>query len=306
MNARPMSKAEAGVSLWGRLRPHVPAYLFMLPYGASFLVFVFVPFVVALGLAFMQYDMTNRDAAAFVGLRNFREALTDPYFWMALRATLIFTVLMVPVELAAALALAVGMNAMLRGRNLVRALLFIPGMLNVAVVAILWQWFYNREFGLLSQFMTAIGFEPFTVLADKWLVFPAVVLMNLWWRVGGTAVIFLTGLQQIPRSLYEAADIDGATRWQQFTLITLPMLKPVMLFVAVMVAIGSFQVFGPTFILTAGGPELFTRSVVHYIYDTAFRQYRMGYGAALSWLLFVLIAGVALAQHLLLKRRGEA
>lgn len=302
MNAPLRPKAAGGLRVKAVFR-HLPAYLFMFPYATSFVVFVAVPFVLALALAFMQYDLTNRDAAGFVGLRNFREALTDPYFWMALRATLLFTLLMVPAEIAAALALAVGMNAMMRGRNTVRAVLFLPGMLNVAVVAILWQWFYNREFGLFAHLLAMAGVSPVPWLSSKWLVFPAIVLMNLWWRVGGTAVILLTGLQQIPASVYEAAEIDGAGRWQQFTLITLPMLRPVLVFTSVMVAIGSFQVFGPTLILTGGGPELFTRSIVHYIYDTAFRQYRMGYGAALSWLLFMLIAGVALVQHLLLRRK---
>lgn len=286
-------------------RRHLTSYLFLFPYGASFITFILVPFVVSAGLAFMQYDLTSRTGAKFVGLRNFAEALTDPYFWMSLRATLLFTVLMVPAAMVTALALAIGMNAMMRGRNIVRAALFIPGMLNVAVAGILWQWFYNREFGLFSYMLSQVGIEPIPFLSEKALAMPAVVIMNLWWSVGGTAVIFLTGLQQIPGALYEAAEIDGASTWQRFTTITLPMLKPVMLFVGVMQTIGAFQVFGQPFILTRGGPELFTRGAVQYIYENAFLQYRMGYGAALSWLLFVLICSFAFVQHHLLRKVGE-
>jgi multiple sugar transport system permease protein len=288
-----------------RASRHLPAYLFLLPYVGSFAAFILVPFAVALVLAFMQYDLTNRQAAGFVGLRNFTEALTDPYFWMALRATAYFAVLMVPASLVLGLALACGMNSLTRGRNTVRALLYVPGMLNVAVVGILWQWFYNREFGLLAFLLKRVGIEPIPFLSDAALAMPAVVVMSLWWGVGGSAVILLTGLQQIPAAIYEAADIDGASPWQQFRLITLPLLRPVLLFSVVVSTIGAFQVFGQPFILTRGGPEFMTRGVVQYIYETAFNQYRMGYGAALSWLLFLLIASFAFIQNRLLRRVAQ-
>lgn len=300
--ASPGGTRTAGKASFAR---HLTSYLFLLPYGTSFIVFILVPFIVSAGLAFMQYDLTSRTGAKFVGLRNFTEALTDPYFWMSLRFTLLFTLMMVPAAVVTALALALGMNAMLSGRNVVRAALFIPGMLNVAVVGILWQWFYNREFGLFAYLLSLVNITPIPFLSEKWLAVAAIVLMNLWWSVGGTAVIFLTGLQQIPGALYEAAQIDGATTWQRFTTITLPMLKPVMLFVAVMQTIGAFQVFGQPFILTRGGPELFTRGAVQYIYENAFLQYRMGYGAALSWLLFILICAFAFVQHRVLRKVGE-
>lgn len=288
------------------VRRHLPAYLFLLPYLTSFAGFILVPFGVALVLAFMQYDLTARGSAKFVGFRNFGEALTDRYFWMSLRATAYFAVLIVPASMVLGLGLAVGMQAMTRGRNAVRAMLFVPGMLNVAVAGILWGWFYNREFGLLSFWLSKVGLPSVPFLSDAWLAMPAVVVMSLWWGLGGTAVVFLTGLQQIPTSVYEAASIDGASRWQQFWLITLPMLRPVLIFVGTMNTIGACQVFGQPFILTRGGPEFLTRGVVQYIYEAAFNQYRMGYGAAMSWLLFVIVAALALGQRWLMRRGREA
>jgi multiple sugar transport system permease protein len=183
--------------------------------------------------------------------------------------------------------------------------LFLPGMLNIAVVGILWQWIYGGEFGLIAFLLRRVGLPPVPFLTDRNLAMPSIVVMSLWWSVGGTAVVFLAGLQQIPPALYEAASIDGASRWQQFRMITLPMVRPVMLFVTVMNTIGAFQVFGQPFMLTRGGPELATRGVVQYIYEIAFNQYRMGYGAAMSWLLFLMIAAFAAIQYRVLRRASD-
>lgn len=288
------------------LRKHTPAYLFLLPYALSFTAFILLPFLIAFFLAFTQYDLTSRDSAKFVFLRNFREALGDPYFWKSLRATAYFAVLIVPASLLLALGLAVGMQAMTWGKNSVRALLFLPGMLNVAVAGILWGWFYNRDFGLLSFWLTKLHLPTIPFLSNPVLAMPAVVIMSLWWSLGATSVILLTGLQQIPTSVYEAASIDGAGRWQQFRLITLPMLKPVLTFTATINTIAACQVFGQPFILTRGGPEFATRGIVQYIYENAFNQYRMGYAAALSWLLFLLIAGLAFTQRRFMRRAEGA
>jgi multiple sugar transport system permease protein len=256
-------------------------------------------------LALMQFDLTSQTSARFVGLGNFAEALRDRYFWLALRATLSFVVLAVPATLVLSLVLALGLHAMTSGRDAVRAVLFLPGMFNVAVAAILWQWFYNGEFGLFNHLLRELGLGRVPWLSSRWLAMPSVVLMTLWWTIGGATVVLLAGLQQIPPQLWEAASIDGATRWQSFRHVTLPMLRPVLLFVTVMNTIGAFQVFGQPFLLTRGGPELATRGVVQYVYETAFNNYRLGYGAAMSWLLFVVIGVFSLAQYALLRRAAE-
>jgi multiple sugar transport system permease protein len=284
---------------------HLPSYLFLAPYATAFTGFIVVPFCVAMVLAFLQLDLASQSSPRFVGLGNFREALTDPRFWLAVRATMSFVVLAVPATLATSLLLALGLHAMTSGRDAVRAILFLPGMFNVAVAAILWQWFYNGEFGLFNFTLRRLGLDPVPWLSSRWLAMPSVVLMSVWWTIGGATVVLLAGLQQIPAQLWEAAAIDGASRWQSFRYVTLPMLKPVLMFVAVMNTIGAFQVFGQPFLLTRGGPELATRGVVQYIYETAFNNYRLGYGAAMSWLLFAIIGIFSLVQYRLLRRAAE-
>lgn len=277
-------------------------YGFLAPYTLAFFSFVILPFFVALGLAFVDFDLMAQQAPHFVGFDNFREALGDRYFWMSVRATFVFVILSVPSTIILALALALGMHAMSRGRNFVRAILFLPGMLNIAVAAILWQWFYNGEFGLFAYLLGKLGFDPIPFLSDRSLVWPAIVVMTLWWTIGGSAVILLAALQQIPTQLFEAASIDGAGSWRQFWSISLPMIQPVLLFITVITTIGAFQVFGQPYLLTRGGPELVTRGVVQYIYETAFNSYRLGYGAAMSWLLFMMIAGFACLQYYAMRK----
>ena len=148
-----------------------------------------------------------------------------------------------------------------------------------------------------------MGFDPVPWLTDPSWAMKSIVFMTIWWSIGGAMIILLAGLQSIPKHYYEAASIDGANTWQQFLLITIPLLKPVLLFVIVLSTIGAFQVFGQTFIITRGGPELSTRVLVQYIYETAFTKYRMGYGAAMSWLLFVVIAVFSLIQFKFLRQK---
>lgn len=281
-------------------------WLFIAPFALSFGSFVIVPVLVSAWLSTMQLDLTAQHAIQFVGLQNFRDALQDEYFWQALRATLWFAVMMVPSMLLLALSMAFGLNAMSRGRNVARAMLFIPGMINVAVAGILWQWFYNLEFGLFNFWLQNLGLEPVPWLSERTHAMPSIVFMSLWWGLGGTSVILLAALQQIPRQIFEAATIDGAGYRAMLTKVTLPLLKPVLLFVVVTNTIGAFQVFGQPFMLTGGGPELSTRGVVQYIYETAFNNYRMGYGAAMSWMLFAVIAVFALIQYQFLRRSSSS
>lgn len=282
-------------------RRNLSGYLFLAPYLASFLAFVVLPIVVALGLAFMQFDLTTPSKTHFVGTQNFVEAYRDVRVWDSLKATLSYTALIVPSMVVSALAIALGLHAMARGRNVIRALLFVPGMLNVAVTGILWRWFYNNEFGLFNYLLKRVGLAPIPFLSEKAYAMPSIVLMSLWWTLGGAAVVMLAALQQIPTPVFEAAMLDGANGRRLFSRITFPLLKPVLLFVVVTNTIAGFQVFGQPFMLTNGGPELATRGLVQYIYELAFNQYRLGYGAALSWVLVAIIAAFAFVQFRLMR-----
>ncbi len=283
-------------------RRSLTGLLFLAPYAISFVTFIVLPIIVAAYLSVMQFDLTAKGSIHYVGLQNFKEAWADQYFWSGIKATLSFVILMVPSMLVFALGTAIGLNAMSRGRNAVRALLFLPGLLNVAVTAILWGWFYDGTFGLFNFLLKKVGIGEVHWLSEKALAMPSIVVMTLWWTMGGTAIVLLAALQQIPRHIIEAAALDGAGKWAMFRKIVFPLLTPVLLFVVITNTIGAFQVFGQPFLLTKGGPELATRGLVQYIYETAFNNYRMGYGAAMSWMLFAIIAVFALLQYRLLRR----
>jgi multiple sugar transport system permease protein len=278
-------------------------YLFALPYLGLFAAFVVLPLLYGLGLSFYRWELLSPAPPQFVGAANYHEAFEDAYFWKALGATLRFVVMVIPLTVGLALAIAVGLNALPRSRQTVyRAAYFLPTILTISVAGLLWRWFYNSEFGLFNAYLAPLGLKIPWITDTRWAM-KSIVLMTLWWTVGGPMVVFLAGLQNIPAHYHEAAALDGATGWQSFLHVTLPLLRPVLLFVAVLNIIGAFQVFGQTFMITRGGPELSTRSLVQYIYETAFNNYRMGYAAALSWLLFLVIAVFSFAQFRLMREQ---
>lgn len=288
-----------------RQRKNMVGYMFMAPYLASFFVFIFLPVCVALWLAFVQLDLANKANSKFVGLQNFKDAFKDDMFINSVLATGHYTVLMVPSVLFIATGLGFGLFGMSRGREVARALIYIPAMLNVAATGILWQWFFNTEFGLFNFTSKKLGLHPIPWLSDQAYAMPAVVIMSLWWTIGGTAVIVLAGLQQIPRPFFEAAALDGADGRQILTKISFPLLKPVLGFVFVTTTIASFQMFGQAAVLSGDGPNFSTRGVVQYIFFIAFNGYRFGYGAAISWLLFLIIAVFSIAQARFLRSRHD-
>ncbi len=281
------------------------AYLFLAPYALSFLVFIVVPICVALGLAFTQLDLTSRAPAHLVGLANFSEAVHDPYFRQSAVVNLQFALLMVPSLVVLAFGLALGLQAMPFGRNAVRGLIFLPGMFNVVVASLVWRWFYDGEFGLFNYLLKKVGIAPVHWLSEKSLAMPSIVTMSLWWGVGGATIIMYAALQQVPQFLYEAAMLDGASGRHAFSNVTLPQVRPVLLFVVVTSTIGAFQLFGQSYVMTNGGPERSTTGLVMLIYDTAFNKYRLGYASAISWLLFGMIAVFVFVQFLALRRSSD-
>jgi multiple sugar transport system permease protein len=276
--------------------------LFVAPYGASFIVFIVFPILFAVSLAFSQLDLTSRQKAHFVGLANFHEAVKDPYVVQSAQVTLTYAALTVPAFVVLAFGLAIGLQAMAFGRNTARGLIFLPGMFNVVVASIVWRWFYDGEFGFFNYLLKKVGSAPVHWLSETTLALPSIAVMSLWWGLGGATIILLAALEQIPQYLYEAAMIDGAPGRRILTKITIPQMRPVLLFVVVTSTIGAFQVFGQTFMMTNGGPERSTTGLVQLIYDTAFNKYRLGYAAAISWILFGMIMIVVLVQYLCLRR----
>ncbi len=286
-----------------RVRRAASGYLFAAPYLLLFGGFVALPLLYGLGLSLFRWDMLSAAPPRFAGVENYREALADPYFWRALAATGRFVGLAVPLTVCTALALAVGIQSTpARWHAWYRAAFYLPTVITITVSGLLWRWFYNSEFGLFNAYLGRVGVKAPWITDPQWAMF-SLVLMSLWWTAGGPMVALLAGLQNIPASYHEAAELDGAVGWKRFYHVTLPLLRPVLLFVTVMNVIGAFQVFGQVYIITRGGPELSTRTMVQYIYETAFNNYRMGYAAALSWLLFAVIALFSAVQFRLMRER---
>jgi multiple sugar transport system permease protein len=285
-------------------RQQLTGYLFLAPYALSFLVFLVLPIVVALVLSVMQFDLTATEQIKYVGTQNFTDAWKDDYVKQAMVATARYVLLFVPSLLVLSLAMAVGLSAVKHGRNLFRGLIFLPGIFTIAVTAILWQFFYNLEFGFFNWVIKQFGGAAIPWLSEKSLAMPSIVLMSLWWLSGGTAVILLASLQQIPTMYHEAAALDGAGSWKTFSKITMPLIKPVLLFTVLTNTIGAFQMFPQASLLTQGGPELSTRGTVQYIYEIAFQQYRLGYAAAISWMLTAVIMVFGVVQFVAMRRNS--
>jgi multiple sugar transport system permease protein len=282
------------------------AYWFIAPYFSLFALFLLLPLGFGLVMGFFQWELASPLPPQFIGLGNFRELWADPYFIAAAKATARFTLFLVPLTVAMSLGLAVGLASLKRGMTFFRAVIYVPTLLNVAVAGILWKWFLSADFGLFNSLLTRFGVPGIGWLTEANTALPSVVIMTLWWTIGGPTIILLAGVQAIPATYYEAALIDGASAWRQFRHITLPLLRPVLTFVVVMNVIGSFQVFGQTYILTpTGGPGLSTLTLVQYIYQTSFENYRLGYGAAMSGVLLCIIVGITLVQLKLLGRLGS-
>ena len=285
-------------------------YWFLAPYLILFSVFLLGPLIFGLALSFMQYDLASKEPARFVGLANYSEAL-DPkegvYFRASLWATIKFVAFAIPLTIPLALFLAVAIDAARGTRQAIyRIGIFAPTVITVSVVGLMWRWFYNREFGLFNAMLgplaAKLGIDmPIGFLDTPNAAMLSIVVMSVWWSVGGPVLVLLAGLKQIPNHYYEAAAIDGAVGWRAFWNITFPLLRPALLFTVVVNIIGAFQVFGQPFMVTAGGPERSTYVAMQYIYETAFRNYRLGYGAAMSWLLFLVIAAFAILQFRLMR-----
>jgi multiple sugar transport system permease protein len=283
-------------------RETIAGYLFLLPNMIGFLIFTAFAVVASAAISLTSWDLLSDPE--FVGLRNYTELLTDdPLFRTVLWNTFYFTVVSVPASTAIALGLAMLFNTGLRAIPLFRTAYFLPVITATVVVALVWRWFFNPDFGILNYVFYELGVDtPPNWLASRTWAMPSVIILSVWKQVGYNMVIFLAGLQAIPATLYEAAAIDGAGRWDRFRNITLPMLTPTTFFVLVISIIGSLQVFDAVLVLTDGGPANATRTMVYHIWEEAFVFLEMGYAAAVAWILFLIVFLVTVLQWKLQKR----
>jgi oligogalacturonide transport system permease protein len=267
-------------------------FMFALPFVLGILFFKLFPFIASFALSLTQYDLI--DPPQFVGIENYRElANNDPLFQQSLGVTLWFVILAVPLRVGFALLVAHVLNFKLRGINFFRAAFYIPSILGGSIaVAVLWRFIFAKH-GLVNIALIQMGFEPVPWLADEHYSMVTIVLLFTW-QFGSSMVIFLAALQNVPTSLYEAAECDGASKTVQFWRITVPLITPVIFFNMIMQMVHAFQEFNGPYMITEGGPLNSTYVLTLYIYDQSFKYFNLGYGAALSWVLFALVGALAL------------
>ena len=267
-------------------REAIVGYLMLSPWIIGFLVFTLGPMIASLYFSFCDYKVIK--PPQFIGLANYQRMFTDDLFYKSLRVTTTYTVASVPLGIVTALLVAVLLNQQIWGVRVFRTIFYLPSVISGVAVSLVFVWLFNHRFGILNFIIGLFG-----VRGPDWLGRPAwalwaFVLMSLW-GVGGNMVILLAGLQGVPVSLHEAAQIDGASAWTRFWRITLPMISPAILFITIMSVIGSFQVFTQAYIMTGGGPANATLFYLLYLYRNAFSWFEMGYASALAWVLFLVV-----------------
>ena len=259
---------------------------FCSPWLIGFLVFMLVP--IALSFYYGLCEFTLLKPPVYIGNANYRELLNDPKFWLSLKNTLYYALMALPAGLLVSLGLAMLLNVQMPGQALFRTIIFLPSLVPVVASAMLWLWLFNARLGLINTALAKLHLTGPGWLTDPSWAMPALVVMSLW-GVGHTVVIYLAGLQDVPRELYEAAELDGAGLWGRMWHVTLPMLSPVIFFNLIMAIIGVIQVFDVPYIMTQGGPARATYFVSMYLRDRAFMDLRMGYASAIAWMMFLLV-----------------
>jgi len=274
--------------------------LFLAPALLLIAVFFFIPVVASFLMSFTDFDiysLADSSNARFVGLENYKNLLSDPLFWKAMRNTLYFVFVGVPLSLIVSLGTALLLNSkLIRFMSLFRLAYFLPVVTTLVAVAVVWRYIYHPSFGLVNYLLSFMGIGAVDWLGNpKWAML-ALILMAVWKNFGYNMIIFIAGLQNIPPELYESARIDGAGKWQELLHITLPMLLPTTIFVSIITIIGYFQLFAEPYVMTQGGPMNATLSIVLLMYQEGFRWWRMGYSAALAFVLFLILFIATLVQ----------
>ncbi len=290
----------------GRRLARLEPYLWVLPAVLVYAIFKLAPLVSGLYMALLRWD--GIEDPRYIGLRNFQKILNDDLTIQVLLNNVEYAIGTVIGKIVLSLFLAIMLNQALRGRTFYRTSLFMPVVMSFVVIGILWRWLFNSEFGLINTLLGSLGLEVLTQdwLGDTNIALRSLIIVDIWKWYGFHMVIFLAGLQSIPSELYEAAKIDGASVWQQFRYVTLPMLQPVMIVNVTLSLMGAFNVFDIPYVMTEGGPANSTNVMALHIYLRGFKFYRFGFSAALSYVLLVIVTVVAAIQLRLMARADNA
>ena len=269
------------------------------PYLVSVTLFFVVPFILAVPVSLTNWSIIGRPS--FVGLDNYIRLFKDSSVLQALWNTVRYVLMQVPSLMVIGLGLALLLNTRLKGRTLARVVVVMPYVVNVVVMGIIWRWMFDPNFGIINHYLRRLGLSGSWWLADTSTAMLSIVIANWWWSAGFNTVVYLAGLQGIPRELYEAAAVDGATGWVAFRHVTLPCLRPVTFYVLLMDTITSFQLFGEPFVMTQGGPLGTTTTLTYKIYNSAFVELKLGYASAISVLFLAVISALVLLQSRVVK-----
>ena len=296
--------------LFTKLNEQKMAYLFVAPGIILFVVFVLGPLVASFYWSFTEYN--GIQPPKWVGTENYKNIFFhDPRFWKSIRNTAFYTVGVIPPGLVLSLLLAIAVDQQIKGKNFFRIIYFIPSVTSVIALSVIWKWlFAGEKYGLINYILILLGSKPIDWLMSPVWTLPAIMIMSIWAGIGYNMILFLAGLQTIPATVYEAADIDGASTWDKFWNITLPLLKPTMVFVVIMGFIASFQVFERIYVMTEsefgiGGVLDSALTTVAYLYDMGFRKFQMGYASALGYIVFSVIFIITIINVRFVKSKIE-
>jgi multiple sugar transport system permease protein len=276
---------------------------FLAPFLIFYALFLILPLVFDVVLSLFNASLVLPGLGSFAGLGNYTELFGDSRFWQAMWHTILFTLVSTPLLVLIALFLAIGVNRISRGQWFFRLAFFLPYILPSAVIALIWTWLYEPGYGLIDGAFHLLGFGAPGWLSSPSLALYSIVIVTVWWTIGFNFILYLAGLQDIPREIYEASSIDGASQWRQTWRLTLPMLGRTTTLVVVLQVIASLKIFDQIYLITAGGPNYATRSAIEYIYDTGFTSQRVGYASAASLVLFVIILVVSFIWLALVQRQ---
>ena len=283
------------------------AILFVAPNYIGFLIFIVIPVLFSLYVSFTDFNIFKGfEGMTFVGLKNFRDMFSDSWFIAAVRNNILYTAVTIPVLICGSMVIATVLNNKVYFRNLLRALVFVPYISSIVAVSVMWQLMYNPSQGIINQGLRAIGvMDPPGWLGSLQWALPSIMIVGIWMGLGYNVIVYMAGLQSIDKALYESAQIDGANPIQSFFHVTVPMLSNTTFFLLITNIIASFQVFGTVNIMTGGGPGNATTVIAHYIYLAGFRYHKMGYAAAMAWILLGAIFIVTVIQWRVQRQRED-
>lgn len=300
-HARPDSRLSA------RARESVSGWVFSAPSLGMLTVFLIVPFALAIGLSFTNQRLISPLPTRFVGIDNYLAVFDDAVFWRAVINNFVFAAIVVPVQTVFALWLAVLIDRPLRGMKVFRTIYFMPVVSVMAVAATVWRLLYEPDTGAINSALSLItggALQPEWLRSTTWAM-PAIIIMSIWQGVGFQMIVVLAGLQGIPQVLYEAGDVDGASRWQKFRFITLPQLRNTLIFVVTVTAILAFRLFDQVYVMTNGGPRNATQTMLLQMVEIGFSQQRIGQGSAVAVVFFVIVLAITLVQRRLIREERE-